>query len=97
MPKDSDNGVEEANTFLDHVRTTYPETADHWQVLNSEEEFLDILDDEDYASSRGGAGFSFGVVFSSGSPEFEYKVWSILYVGAPQRLAGRYSITVYSA
>lgn len=73
MPKDSSNGVQEANAFLEHVQSTYPETADHWQALESEGDFVDIIKDEDYASDRA-AGFSFGIVFSSGSPEFEYKV-----------------------
>lgn len=73
MPKDSSNGVDEASAFLDHVQTTYPETADHWQALDSEQDLVDIINGEDYASD-GTAGLSFGIVFSSGSPDFEYKV-----------------------
>lgn len=75
MPRDSNNGVEEARAFLEHVQTTYPETAGHWQPLGSEEDFEDAINDEDYASYGSQAGFSFGIVFSSGSPDFEYKVF----------------------
>lgn len=74
MPKDSSNGVDEANAFLAHVQDTYPETADHWQALDSEEEFMSIVTSEGYASNGADAGFSFGIVFSSGSPDWEYKV-----------------------
>lgn len=73
MPRDSGTGVDEANAFLEHVKSTYPQTADHWQPLESEGEFEDIMNDEDYGSD-GAPGFSFGVVFASGSPDFEYKV-----------------------
>lgn len=73
MPRDSSNGIDEANAFLEHVQTTYPQTADHWQALGSEGEFEDIMNAEEYGSD-GAAGFSFGIVFASGSPDFEYKV-----------------------
>lgn len=76
MPRDSSNGVAEANAFLDHVQTTYPETADHWQALDSEHDFVDMMNGEDYASDTT-AGFSFGIVFSSGSPDFEYKAGTV--------------------
>ena len=74
MPRDSSNGVDEANAFLAHVQATYPDTADHWQALDSEEEFVAIMAEEDYASEGAAPGFSFGIVFSSGSPDWEYKV-----------------------
>ncbi len=74
MPRDSSNGVDEANDFLAHVRATYPDTAGHWQALDSEEDFTAIVTSDDYASADAGPGFSFGIVFSSGSPEWEYKV-----------------------
>ena len=74
MPRDSSNGADEANAFLAHVQATYPDTADHWQALDSEEEFEDIVTDEDYMSDGAAPGFSFGIVFSAGSPDWEYKV-----------------------
>lgn len=73
MPSDGSNGVDEANAFLTHVQTTYPGTADHWQALHSEGVFMDIVSAVDYASAGADAGFSFGIVFSSGSPDWEYK------------------------
>lgn len=74
MPSDSSNGVDEANAFFTHIQETYPETAGHWQALESEAEFMDIVTGDDYASAGADAGFSFGIVFSSGSPDWEYKV-----------------------
>lgn len=88
MPRDSSNGVEEANAFLEHVQTTYPETAAHWQALDSEGDFMEMVNDEDYASAEAGPGFSFGIVFSSGSPDFEYKVQNSVSV-APRIPASR--------
>ena len=72
MPRDSSNGVDEANAFLTHVQTAYPDTAHHWQALDSEGDFMDIVTDDNYASDGADAGYSFGIVFSSGSPDWEY-------------------------
>ncbi|CAN0348380.1 unnamed protein product [Pylaiella littoralis] len=82
MPSDGSNGVDEANAFLTHVQTTYPGTADHWQALHSEGVFMDIVSAVDYASAGADAGFSFGIVFSSGSPDWEYKASATNYTKA---------------
>ncbi|CAM9259808.1 unnamed protein product [Ectocarpus sp. 4 AP-2014] len=73
MPKDSTNGVDEANDFLSYVQAAYPESADHWRALESEAEFTEIVTDESYTSAGADPGLSFGVVFCSGGPDWEYK------------------------
>lgn len=74
MPEDDGAGVEEAAAFLTHVQTTYPDTANHWQLLDSERDFVDIVTADEYQAAGADAAFSFGIVFSSGSPDWEYTV-----------------------
>lgn len=73
MPKDSTNGVDEADDFLAYVQAAYPESADHWRALESEAEFTETVTDEGYTSAGADPGLSFGVVFYSGGPDWEYK------------------------
>lgn len=77
MPEDDHKGVEEAVAFLSYVRTAFPDTASHWEAVDSERVFVETIeasDDGDGSSVGVLHDFSAGIVFSSGSPDWKYKV-----------------------
>lgn len=77
MPEDDVKGVEEAAAFLSYVRTAFPETASHWQAVDSERVFVETIeasDDGNGSSVDVLHDFSAGIVFSSGDPDWKYKV-----------------------
>lgn len=78
MPADSSNGVDQASDFFDFVTTMYPNTSDHWQMFSTEQEFEDLIRDANYSRAIGEAyvlpAISAGIVFASGSPDWEYTV-----------------------
>lgn len=72
---DGDGSV--AYTFYDYMKSTYPETADRWLYYDTESEFEDVISSSSYsqeAPSDDVIGFSAGIVFSSGSPDWSYTV-----------------------
>lgn len=66
-----------ADTFYTYMTSTYPETADRFLYYETESEFEDIISSSSYsqeAPSEDVIGFSAGIVFSSGSPDWSYTV-----------------------
>lgn len=76
MSSDDGRGTSEAADFLTHVTDMFPALAHHWIGYDTESEFLDIIDDDDYSQSEGDGfpAFSAGIVFTSGSPDWAYTV-----------------------
>lgn len=79
MPADGGAAAGESEAFLKYVNATFPATADHWVGYGSESEFLDIVGDPDYNRDPSDTlpAFAAGVVFTSGSPDWEYTVGAV--------------------
>lgn len=66
-----------ANTFNEYMSSTSPDTADRWRYYSTESDFEDEITSSSYsqeAPSDDVIGFSAGIVFSSGSPDWSYTV-----------------------
>ena len=76
MPADGGAAAGESEAFLAYVNATFPATADHWVGYGSESELLDVVGDPDYNKDTSDTlpAFAAGVVFTSGSPDWEYTV-----------------------
>lgn len=77
MDSDDLDGSSQADDFLAYVEETFPETFEHWTKYGTESEFEDVIKASGYsreAPSANVIGFSAGLVFSSGSPNWEYTV-----------------------
>lgn len=78
MPADDSNGGDQATDFLEFVTTAYPDTADRWELFDSEGDFIELIRDENYSQAIGQdyvlPVFSTAIVFSSGGPNWEYTV-----------------------
>ena len=76
MPSDDGGGSTEAAEFFAYVTETYPNLASHWVAYDKESDFLDIVNNDDYSRKDFDElpGFSAGLVFTSGSPEWAYTV-----------------------
>lgn len=76
MPSDDGDAITVAQDFFDYVEAEFPDTASHWEFYDTESEFLDIVDASDYSRDPTDErpAFVAGVVFTSGSPDWEYTV-----------------------
>lgn len=78
MPADDNNGGDQATDFLEFVTTAYPETADRWEIFDTEKDFIEHISDDNYSQAIGQdymmPVFSTAIVFSSGGPDWEYTV-----------------------
>lgn len=77
MSSDDFDGSDEAAEFYDYVTSTFPATADRWILYDTESDFEDVIASSSYSQespSDDVIGFSAGIVFSSGSPAWDYKV-----------------------
>ena len=76
MPSNDEDGVTEAKAFYKNVTETFPDTAIHWEYYESESDFTDVIGEDDYSRdpTDDRDAFSMGIVFTSGSPNWAYKV-----------------------
>lgn len=76
MAADDGGGSTEATDFLTFVTEAFPKLAAHWVAYDTESDFLDIVNDEDYSRENFDelTPFSAGLVFTSGSPDWAYTV-----------------------
>lgn len=76
MPSNDGVAATEADDFLAYVTTAFPDTASHWVGYDSESEFVDIMTQEGYSRdpTDDRPAFAAGIVFTSGSPAWEYTV-----------------------
>lgn len=76
MAADDGGGSTEATDFFTYVTEAFPNLAAHWVAYDTESDFLDIVDDEDYSRENFDelTPFSAGLVFTSGSPDWAYTV-----------------------
>lgn len=90
MPEDDGSGSTQANDFYNYLAATFPGSIDKWIAYASESEFEDVIGEGDYSresvEDRADAiGFAAGVVFSSGTPDWQYTV----SVGKREGVGGR--------
>ena len=66
----------ESADFLTYVTTEFPDTAAHWVGYDAESDFDDIMTQKGYSRdpTDDRPAFSAGIVFISGSPDWEYTV-----------------------
>lgn len=76
MPSEDGAAATEAKDFLEYVQDTFPNTASNWVGYDTESEFVDIMAQEDYSRDPmdDRPAFTAGIVFTSGSPAWEYTV-----------------------
>lgn len=76
MPGNDGGGATEAADFLAYVTTAFPDTAAHWVGYDAESDFDDVMSQKGYSRdpTDDRPAFSAGIVFTSGSPDWEYTV-----------------------
>lgn len=76
MPGNDGTAAAESDDFFTYVTTEYPDTAAHWIGYDSESDFADVMSHKDYSRdpTDDRPAFSAGIVFISGSPDWEYTV-----------------------
>lgn len=73
----STGGSAQATDFIAYVTTQYPDTSARWLFYETESEFDDVISGGDYSRNMDNndpPGFIAGIVFSAGSPDWEYMV-----------------------
>lgn len=79
MPSDSGSDgtpAAFAEAFLDYVNTTFPDTASRWLGYASESDFVNIISQDTFSRDPTDdlPAFAAGIVFTSGTPNWEYTV-----------------------
>lgn len=83
MPESSGAAAAYSDAFLAYVTTAFPNTAAHWVGYESESDFVDVMSQDDYSRdpTDDRPAFSAGIVFTSGSPDWEYTVrWNLWFL-----------------
>lgn len=76
MPRHNGVAAAVSAAFLAYVTAEFPDTADHWVGYGAESDFVDVVSQEGYSRdpTDDRPAFSAGIVFISGSPDWEYTV-----------------------